>query len=546
VGDLVLFDYPSSKWIELARERQARDLVDGPKRGLHWVPARGWRVVKFFELCHHYKGPLAGKPFKLEKWQIDDVILPLFSWIRDDGTRRFREAWIEWARKSGKSAFAGVIGLYLTIADMEPGAEVYTLATKKEQAKLVWDDADTFVAESPYLNQFVQRFRTSLYVPRTRSVMRYLGRNSKTTDGLNVHGYIADEVHEWRDRALWDKMDTAKGARSQPLGVAITTAGVYRPEAIGWIQHERAVAVLEGILDDDELFVSIAAAEPTDDFSLPSTWAKANPNMDVTISSEYLAAQYQKAVTQPGFYNTFARLHLNIWVQSVERIIDLDIWDQGPKVAKESDLLGQRAYGGLDIATISDLASFELVFPDPAGSSHPYDVISTFWCPEDTIAERTERDRVPYSDWVRQGLIRATPGGTIDQDVIVRDILELCQKYNVQEIGYDPFNASALVKKLADEGLTMVQVRQGFLTLSPATKQFLIDYKQNRIAHGGHAILRWNAANLAVERDASDNIKPSKKEATEKIDGIVALIIAIERMVSAEAANVSDGELTLV
>ncbi len=535
-----------SKWVELARERQARDLVDAPKRGFHWRPELGWRVVKFFSLVQHYKGDVAGQPFELEDWQIYDVILPLFSWVDSDGYRRFREAWLEWARKQGKTAFAAVIGLYLTAADGEAGAEVYTLATKKEQAKIVWDDADIMATNSPYLSPFVQHFKTSLFIPRTQSSMKYLGRNSKSTDGLNPHGYIADEVHEWTDRMLWDKMTTATGFRKQPLGVAITTAGVYRPEAIGWIQHERAQAVLEGVIEDDTLFALIAAAEPDDDFSLPSTWAKANPNMGVSISPKYLAQQYQKAINEPGFYNTFARLHLNIWVQQVDRVIDIPVWNDAPKLAKPESLVGQLAYGGLDLATTVDLASFELVFPDPEGAEHPYDVLSMFWCPEKTISERTEKDRVPYTDWAREGLIRPTPGDTIDHEVILRDVLEACELYNVEEIGFDPFNAMQLVKRLSDAGLKMVPVRQGFLTMSPATKQILIDYKQKKIAHGGHKILTWNASNVALERDAADNIKFSKKESTEKIDGMIALTIARERSMSAEAPYVPDGNLVLL
>ena len=515
----------TSRYVELARERERRDQEAGEGRGLFYDRAEGERVANFIGLLRHYKGEWAGAPFRLAPWQLDDIIMPLFSWKRADGTRRFRHAYIEVPRKNGKSTLAAAIGLYLTIADGEMGAEVYSTATKKDQAKIVWGDAAEMVKLSR-LRSHVRVLRNNINNPRTWSKFEPLGADSDTLDGLNAHANIVDELHAHRDRRLWDVMQTSMGARRQPMTIAITTAGVARQESIGLEEHNHAVAVLEGALEDDSTFAYIAAAEPDDDWTDPRVWAKANPNLGSTVKLEYLENEADHARRSAGYLNTFLRLHLDIWTSQVTRWLSLEDWNACSVETPIESLYGQRCFGGLDLASTTDIAAFLLVFPDVDGS---YDVLSRFWVPADRIVERSRRDRVPYDAWARMGLITATEGNVIDYAVIRREINELGDRHSVQEIGIDPWNATQLGQQLTEDGFSMVAVRQGFATLSAPTKEVERLVLQKKLAHRGNPVLRWMAANTAISSDAAGNMKPAKDKSTERIDGIVALIIAIER-----------------
>ena len=516
----------SVSYIQLARDRQARDLVNGNDRGLWFDAAAADRVIKFFELLKHYKGEWAGQRFNLADWQVQDLIRPIFGWRRRDGTRRFRTAYIEVPRKNGKSTLAAGIGLYLTIADGEPGAEVYSTATKRDQARIVWGDAETMVKTSVALRRTVGSARNNISVERTMSKFEPLGADSNTLDGLNPHGIITDELHAHRDRTVWDIMDTATGARRQPLTVAITTAGVYRPESIGWEQHNHAAQVLEGALEDDGYFAYIAAADPDDDWTDPQVWAAANPNLGVSLKMDYLREKCDDAQRSASYLNTFLRLHLNIWTQQVTRWLTMADWHAGN--LETAGLAGQECWGGLDLATTTDIAALVLVFPDANGW---YDVLCKFWIPEDTVLERSRRDLVPYDAWVRDGWMKATPGNVTDYEVIRRDIKALGELYDVQEIGFDRWNANQIAVQLADDGFEVVPVGQGYASLSGPSKELERLVLSHRIAHAGNPVLRWMASNVALERDAADNIKPSKAKSTEKIDGIVALVMALDRAI---------------
>ena len=530
--------------VDLGRTRQRRDQDVGHERGLWFDEAEADRVVDFFAMLRHYKGEWAGQPFTLTDWQRDDILRPLFGWKRSDGTRRFRYAYIEVPRKNGKSTLAAGLGLYLSVADGEYGAEVYSAATKKDQARIVWGDADAMVKGSPFLKPFCRTFRNNINVPRTGSKFEPLGADSNTLDGLNPHGVIMDELHAHRDRRVWDVMTTAMGARRQPLTVSITTAGVYRPESIGWEQHQHAVQVLEGAIEDDGYFAYIAAAESDDDWTDPETWARANPNLGISVKEDYVAEQCERAKRSTSFLNTFLRLHLNIWTSQMTRWLDMEDWN-ACGVESDSDALnGLACFGGLDLASTVDIAALALVFPDIDGS---YDVLMRFWVPEERIVDRSNRDRVPYEAWARDGWITPTEGNVIDYDVIRRDINDLAQQYNIVEVAFDRWGAAQITTQLDGDGLVVVPMGQGFASMSAPSKELEALVMGHKLAHGGNPVLRWMASNVATEQDAAGNIKPSKSKSTERIDGIVGLVMALDRATRhRDDANVYSGEGLLV
>ncbi len=515
-----------------------------------WFDAvAGDHVVSFVEgLCKHHKGEWAGKPLLLEEWQ-RRILRIAFGWMRADGTRRFRIIYVEVPRKNGKSELAAALGLYLLVADQEPGAEVYSSATKKDQAKIVHDTAMAMVRASGELKRFVKVQRNNLSCARLLSKFEPLGADSSTLDGLNPHGNIVDELHAHRDRGVWDVLDTAMGARRQPLTIAITTAGVYEPESIGWLQHEHAVKVLDDVIEDEAFFAFIACADDDDDWTQPETWAKANPNFGISVKPSYLEEQAGKALTQPSFTNTFLRLHLNRWTQQQDRWLSLEKWnaceeDLTPAAMseREEELRGERCYLGLDLSTKLDISAAALWFP--ASQT----VLCRFWCPEETVMERSRKDRVPYDAWVRDGWMRATPGNVIDYDLVRADLVALGAQFVFEQIAFDPWNATQLATQLGGDGFTMVETRQGYKSLSEPSKELEKLVTSLAVRHGGHPVLRWMISNVGKKEDDNENIRPVKTSEKNRIDGVVALILALSRAIveqSSESVYESRGLLML-
>jgi phage terminase large subunit-like protein len=521
------------KYERLAYERDTRDHAN--PRGFFFDSTSAEHPITFIEsLCRHHKGEWAGKPLLLEDWQ-KRIIRAVFGWKRADGSRRYRIAYIEVPRKNGKSELAAALGLYLLVADHEPGAEVYSSATKKDQAKIVHDTATAMVKASPELKRFVKVFRNNLHVPRLGSKFEPLGADSNTLDGLNPHGNIVDELHAHKDRGVWDVLDTAMGARRQPLTLAITTAGVYESESIGWLQHEHAVKVLEGVVEDDAFFAFVAAADEGDDWAVEETWQKANPNYGVSVKPEYLKAQSEKAATQPSFLNTFLRLHLDRWTQQRDRWLTIEHWNaceadlaRAEYEQREVSLLGMPCYGAFDLSTKLDISALVLFFPDTNT------LLCRFWVPEENIMERVRRDRVPYDAWVRDGWLKATPGNVIDYEFIKQEVIALAARYDLREIGFDPWNATQIATQLGgDEGLALVEVRQGYKTLSEPAKEFEKLVVSKALRHGGHPVLRWMVSNVAIRTDPNGNIAPDKAASSDRIDGVVASIMALSRAIVA-------------
>ncbi len=506
----------------------------------YWFDERAATVaINFFEkLLVHSKGEWAGKPFVLQDWERNDIIEPLFGWKGADGTRRYRTAYVEIPRKNGKSTLAAGIALLLTFADDEPGAEVYCVAADREQARIVFDQAKQMIEASPVLGSRCEIYKNSVYVPGSLSALRVLSAEAYSKHGLNVHGVVFDELHAQPTRELWDVMNTSRGARRQPLTVAITTAGWNR-ESICWEQHEYARQIKAGIIEDDSFLGVIYGADADDDWLDESVWRTVNPSLGATLKLDYLRNEAHKAQMLPAYQNTFRRLHLNQWTQQETRWLPLENWDTCGTPVNTTLLRGAKCYGGLDLASTSDLASFVLCFPSESGEKEHYAWLPFFWIPQENMIKRSRKDRVSYDAWVRDGLISATEGNMIDYGYIIRDIEALGEKFNIQEIAFDRWGAFQVSQALEGAGFTMVGFGQGFVSMAGPTKELLRLILSDRLSHGGHAVLRWMADNMVVSSDAAGNVKPNKAKSREKIDGIVAGIMALDRAIRHRVAGSS-------
>lgn len=485
-------------------------------------------AVEFIARLKHTKGRWAGSPFKLLPWQ-RDFVTRLFETRRPDGKRQYRTAYVEVPRKNGKTELAAAIALYLLFADKEPGAEIYSAAADRDQAAICFHAAAQMVRQSPGLSKRCKIIDSQkrIVVPTIGSFYRAISADAHTKHGFNAHGVIADELHAWPDRELWDVLATSMGAREQPLMLAITTAG-YDRHSICWEQHEYARKVADGIVDDPTFLPVLFAADEEDDWTSEATWRKANPSLGETIGLDFLRQECRKAQEIPAYENTFRRLYLNQWTRQESRYIPMHRWDECDAPVDPDALIGRRCYGGLDLASTTDVAAFVLVFP-PEEDGGAYQVLPFFWVPEEGMLERSRRDRVPYDLWVRAGLIEATPGNVIDYGAILATIDRLAIKYDIAEIAFDRWGATRIVQDLEDRGMTVAQFGQGFASMSPPTKELLNLVLAGKLAHGGNPVLRWMADNMVVRQDPAGNVKPDKSKSTEKIDGMVALIMALDR-----------------
>lgn len=527
-GDVLDGNLQTSIWVQRAVQRQISDLQDGAERGLWFDEASADHALAFFRFLKHSKGEWAGQTISLEPWQ-QWILSVLFGWKREDGSRRFRTAYLEIARKNGKSTLAAGIGLYLLTADGEAGAEIYSAATKRDQARITHAEATRMVKSSPALRARVKVYKDNLHIEGTASKYEPLGRDSDSMDGLNIHGAIIDEVHAHRTRETWDVLDTATSSRRQPLILAITTAGFDR-QSLCWELHEYTEKVLTGIVDDDSWFGIIYTIDEEDleRFDQEEIWLKANPNLDVSVKREDLRRKAAKAQEMPSALNAFLRLHLNVWTQSESKWISPEVWRSCGQLVDGAGLRGRTCYGGLDLSSTTDVSALVLVFP-PQSEGELYQGLCRFWIPEDSMRERSRRDRVPYDSWVRQGYIQATPGNVIDYDWILAQIDEDAQQYDLREIAFDRWGATRIVQDLEAGGMTVVQFGQGFASMSPPMRELEKLILSQGLAHGSNPVLTWMADNLVARQDPAGNIKPDKERSRERIDGMVALIMGLDR-----------------
>ena len=497
----------------------------------HYDKAKADRAVAFIENLKHTKGKWAGKRFWLLPWQ-EQIVRDLFGIVKTDGNRQFLSAYVEIGKKNGKSELAAAIALYLLYADNEMSAEVYGAAADRQQASIVFDVANQMVKMSPALT------KRSKIMGATKRIVNYsnagfyqvLSAEVGTKHGLNVSGLVFDELHAQPNRKLYDVLTKGSGdAREQPLFFIITTAGTDR-NSICYEMHTKALDILSGRKIDNTFYPVVYGLDINDDWHDEKNWYKANPSLGYTIKIDRVREAYREALTNPAEENVFRQLRLNTWVNSTVCWIPEHIYDKGNIPFDENMLLGRVCYGGLDLSSTSDITAFVLVFP-PMYDNEPYYIIPYFWLPEETLDLRVRRDHVPYDVWKKNGYINVTEGNVIHYSFIEKFIENLGKKFNIKEIGVDRWNATQMIQNLEDSGFTMVPIGQGYKDMSPPTKEFYKLMLEGKLVHGGNPVLRWMAGNVVVEMDAAENIKPTKAKSTEKIDGIVAAVMALDRAI---------------
>ncbi len=488
------------------------------------------RAVMFIESLCHTKGEWAGKPFKLLPWQ-ETIIRDLFGVVKSDGTRQFNTAYIEVPKKQGKSELAAAVALYLLCADGEQRAEVYGCAADRQQAGIVFSVAADMVRLSPALTRRVKILESQkrlVYRP-SNSVYQVLSAEAYSKHGFSVSGLIFDELHTQPNRKLFDVMTKGSGdARKQPLYFLITTAG-DDTHSVCYEQHKKAEAILEGNKHDATFYPVIYGAGTDEDWTNEAVWRKANPSLDVTVGIDKVRAACESAKQNPAEENSFRQLRLCQWVKQSVRWMNMQAWDVCGFPVDTVSLEGRVCYGGLDLSSTNDITAFVLVFPPT--DDEPFFVLPYFWLPEETVDWRVRRDSVPYDVWARTRLLKTTEGNVVDYAFIEKFIDELGAKYNIREIAYDRWGATQMSQNLERLGFTVVPFGQGFASMSPPTKELMRLTLSEKIAHGGNEILRWMMDNVFVRTDPAGNIKPDKERSAEKIDGIVGMVMALDRAI---------------
>ena len=490
------------------------------------------RAVAFIQSLKHTKGQWAGKPFNLMPWQ-EQIIRDLFGIVKPSGYRQFNTAYIEIPKKMGKSELAAAVALLLTCGDFEERAEVYGCAADRQQASIVFEVAADMVRMCPALNKRVKILASTkrlIFLP-TNSFYQVLSAEAYSKHGFNIHGVVFDELHTQPNRKLFDVMTKGSGdARTQPLYFLITTAGTDT-HSICYETHQKAKDILEGRKVDKTFYPVIYGADESDDWTDPKVWKKANPSLGETITMEKVRAAFESARQNPGEENAFRQLRLNQWVKQAVRWMPMEKWNACSFDVNPEELEGRVCYGGLDLSSTTDITAFVLVFPPVDDEDDKYYIMPFFWIPEDNLVLRVNRDHVPYDIWQRQGFLETTEGNVVHYGYIEKFIEKLGEKYNIREIAFDRWGAVQMVQNLEGMGFTVVPFGQGFKDMSPPTKELMKLTLEKRLAHGGHPVLSWMMDNIFIRRDPAGNIKPDKEKSTEKIDGAVATIMALDRAI---------------
>ena len=485
--------------------------------------------MQFFSLLKHQKGVWAGQPFALLQWQ-SEIVANLLCWRRKDGTRRFRQGFIEIPRKNGKSTFVAGLALYMLLCDAEPGAEVYCCASSRDQAAIVGDAAKQMIQSSEALHRVTEVFRNVITFGTSK--LEVLSSDSGTKHGKNASCVIFDEVHTFTDRDLYDALATSQGARLQPLNICITTAGHDR-ESLCWQLHDYAEKVRDGIVTDHAFFPVLFGAPIDADWTSPKVWAKANPSLGVTVTEAFLKAECDKAKELPSYESTFRTLYLCQWTDSKRCWISHQSWAECiDKTVSDTTLEGKECYAGLDLSTTTDLSSLAVIFPAADGS---LSVLSYSWCPEEGIRKRARSDRAPYDVWAEKGYLIPTPGVVVDYDFIAEKIRDLCKRFQVRAVGFDPWGATQLSTGLFRDGVPMIECRQGYRTLSEPSKRLEALVVSRKLKVVKNDLLTWAVSNTVINTDPAGNIKPSKESSTERIDPVAALVTAIAAWMNKDA-----------
>jgi len=482
----------------------------------------------FFKMfLRHSRGRWAGKPFELLPWQRSEIVREIFGWRRSsDDLRRYRTAYIEVPKKNGKSTLLAGIGLYLLVADGEPGSEVYGAACDREQASIIYREAAAMVRASPELSRVLEivESRKTIAMPSRAGFYRVLSADGYRAEGLNIHGLLFDELHAQKDRRLFDSLRYGGAAREQPLLVSITTAG-YDRNSICYEQHSYAKRILADESTDPTFFAYIAAADDSDDWKIESTWKKANPSLGATMKVDDFAADCAEATLSNTKENSFKRYRLNVWTQQDTRWIKSDAW-AACSGAPDKPLEGRPCWIGLDLAYSQDTSALVAVFPADDGY---VDVLAKFYIPQDMMADRERRDRFQYSQYVREGFITATAGNVTDYDFIRNDIETFSSVYNIRRIALDRWNATQLSNQLQGLGLDVVGWPQSFAGMNAPSRQLENLLESAKLRHCGNPVLSWQANNASVRTNADGMIRPLKPKpnGTERVDGIISLVMAL-------------------
>ena len=497
----------------------------------HYDKEKADRAVKFIENLCHTKGKWAGKRFWLLPWQ-EQLIRDIFGIVKADGYRQFRTAFVEICKKVGKSELAAAIALYLLYADNEPSAEVYGAAADRQQASIVFDVARQMVEMSPAL------LKRSKIMGATKRIVNYgnagyyqvLSAEVGGKHGFSVSGLVFDEIHTQPNRQLYDVLTKGSSdARQNPLHFIITTAGTDR-HSIAYELHTKAIDILEGRRVDPTFYPVVYGLKDDEDWEDEANWYKVNPSLGYTVDIERLRDAYREAKQNPADEITFRWLRMNQWVSSTTAWIPDQIYQRGNEEIDWKALEGREFYGGLDLSSTGDITAFVLMFP-PRNEEEKYILLPFFWVPEETIPQRVKANSVPYDVWERQGYLMSTEGNVIHYDFIEKFIEELGEKYHILEIAFDRWGATQMVQDLEGMGFTVVPFGQGYSSMSAPTKEFYKILMEGNMVHGGHPVLRWMAGNVVIDTDPAGNIKVTKARSKEKIDGIVAAIMALDRCI---------------
>lgn len=522
------------EFVFLAVLRHYEDLESGAGRGIVFSAAHAWHCISWIETqFHHIKGKDARTPLVLDPWQRFFTAV-LFGWRRTATMlRRFRTGYEEVARKNGKSTWKAGVADYLFLMDREIGAEVYTIATTREQAMSVFKPAlENYKRRAKRSRRFARSVKiydgtNQERVTANSGVFKPLPANAESLDGLNPSAIVVDELHAHRTREVWDVMESALGARLQPLISAITTAG-YILDGICTEIRGYLVSILRGDVQDDTFFGYIFTLDDGDDPFDPAVWPKANPSLGSAKTHEYMVAQATKAKELPSSKANYLTKDLNVWVNGAMSWFDIRVWDEGGAKFNARELAGRRCFGGLDLSSTRDLTSFVLVFP-PDDEDGEWHVLAWVFCPQSKVDEQSKSDAAPYAKWKEQGWLRVTEGDVLDYKVVRATVIEACRVFDAEEIAFDVWNATHLANELLEEDVPMVQLPQNFGGLSPGSKLLERLVYGGRLRHNANPVLRWCASNVSLLLDTNENIRPNKKTSEGRIDPIVATCMAMTR-----------------
>lgn len=515
-------------WVRQACKRHF-DLLDNRyEKGVFFDEQAGLKAIRFIEKLKHTKGPMAGKPFLLEPWQ-QFIVWSVFGWKRADGSRLFRKAYIEVARKNGKTMLASGIGLYMLRADGESRGEVYVAATTRDQARICFGDAAEIVKKTALKNTLTV-LRNAVVYEAKGGKLEALSSDDGTQDGWNPSCAIVDEYHAHKTSGMYDVLVSGMGARSQPLMFVITTAGSNKSGPC-YAYRDNVKKVLDGVNEDDSLFGIIYTLDNQDDWDNPTKWHLANPNLDVSVKSDYIEEQVRDAKNRPEAVRNVMTKNLNLWVDSDNTWIVDEKWMAC--IGDHRELEGKKAWGGLDLSNTSDVTAYVLLFNEGG----KFQLLPFFWIPEDTMREKVRKENINYDSWVRDGYVKVTPGNVIDYEYVKADITKLHELYRVESTAYDRWNSSQIVTELQNEGMKLTPIGMTYGALSAPTKQFEKLVLAGELEHGGNPVLRWMVNSTSIMTDPNGNIKPNKAKSSQKIDGVAAAINALAEWMTCAASK---------